>query len=263
MHGGRVKIITALFDIGRENSGDGRSIEQYLEWFSKTLEINSSMVIYTEEKFREFVEERRDPNSTDIIIQNLEDAPAYVYRERIAEIIKDPNYISRIKDKDRIECKLDLYNVIQYSKFGWLSDSIKKGLSDDYYFWMDAGCSRFFGDFDLKEEWPILERLPGDRFIIQGNYNTSNIYPNMDVSSYIWESDCILVGTLFGGRGDVVSNVSKKVNEIMERDMLEKMNINNEQIALGILYKREPSIFSVHIDLNGGHLPLFKELARK
>ena len=45
--------------------------------------------------------------------------------------------------------------------------------------------------------------------------------------------------------------------------MLEKTNINNEQIDLGILYKRMSSIFSVYIDLNGGHLSFFKELDRR
>lgn len=73
-----IRVITALFDIGREKDGDGRSIDQYLEWFSKTLELNSYMEIYTEEKFVDFIEKRRDPNLTNIIVQNLEDIPAYV-----------------------------------------------------------------------------------------------------------------------------------------------------------------------------------------
>jgi len=263
MHKKRVKIVTALFDIGREKSGDGRSIEKYLEWFSKTLELNSYMEIYTEEKFRGFIEERRDPKLTKVIIQNLEDIPAYKYKERISDIINRESYLSRIKDNSRIECRLDLYNVIQYSKFGWLKNSISYGNVDDFYFWMDAGCSRFFDGFDPNEGWPILKNLTADKFIIQGNYNTSIIYPGMNIDSYKWESDCILVGTLFGGRGDIVSDISDMVMEIMEKDMLDEDTINNEQIALGILYKRMPSVFSVYIDLGGGHLPIFKELAKR
>ena len=258
-----VKVVTALFDIGRERYGDGRSVDQYLKWFSKTLEINSYMEIYTEEKFVNFIEKRRDPDLTNIIVQNLDEIPAYPYREKIYEIIKNQTYLSKIKDGDRIECKLDLYNVIQYSKFGWLKQSIERGGSNEYYFWIDAGCSRFFDGFDVSKNWPVIEKLSLDKFMIQGNYNTPLLYPNLEPSSYIWESDCILVGTLFGGIGNVVSDVSDMIKEIMEKDMLEKMNINNEQIALGILYKRMPSIFSVYIDLNGGHLPFFKELGRR
>ena len=263
MHKKRVKIVTALFDIGRERSGDGRSIDKYLEWFSKTLELNSYMEIYTEEKFRKFIGDRRDPELTKVIIQNLGDIPAYKYKERISDIINSESYLSRIKDNSRIECRLDLYNVIQYSKFGWLKNSISYGSVEDYYFWMDAGCSRFFGGLNLKDDWPILKNVPDDKFIIQGNYNTSIIYPGMDINSYKWESDCILVGTLFGGSGNIVFDISDMVMEIMEKDMLDEGMINNEQIALGILYKRMPSLFSVYTDLTGGHLPIFKELARR
>ena len=263
MHKKRVKIVTALFDIGREKLGDGRSIEQYLEWFSKTLELNSYMEIYTEEKFKEFVEERRDPELTKVIIQNIEDIPAYKYKEKISDIINSESYLSRIKDSSRIECRLDLYNVIQYSKFGWLKNSISHGNVEDFYFWVDAGCSRFFDGFDTKEDWPLLKNIPDDKFIIQGNYNTSIIYAGLDINSYKWENDCILVGTLFGGNGNIVSDISGMVMEIMEKDMLDEGTINNEQIALGILYKRIPSFFSVYIDPAGGHLPIFKKLARR
>jgi hypothetical protein len=37
--------------------------------------------------------------------------------------------------------------------------------------------------------------------------------------------------------------------------------INNEQIALAIAFKRNPELFSVYINLNGGHLPIFKKLS--
>jgi hypothetical protein len=262
MHRKGVNIVTALFDIGREKLGDGRPMEKYLEWFSKTLEIKSPMEIYTEEKFRKFIEERRDPNSTKIIIQELKDIPAYKYRERIFKIINDPSYLERIKNNDRIECRLDLYNIIQYSKFGWLKSSIQNGNKDDFYLWMDAGCSRFFEDFNTENNWPALEKIPTDKFLIQGNANTGFIYPFLDPESYKWESDCILVGTLFGGCGHTVSDVSDRVMEIMESDMLSHNMINNEQIALGILYKRVPSVFSVYINLSGEHLPLFRELSR-
>ena len=259
----KANIVTALFDIGRDKMGDGRSIEQYLEWFSRTLEINSPMVIYTEEKFRKFVEQRRDPNITEIIVQDLKEIPAYKYRNRIAEIIKDPAYLSRIKDNGRIECKLDLYNVIQYSKFGWLKSAIEKGDPNEFYLWMDAGCSRFFGNFDTSKKWPIIKNFHKDKLLIQGNVNTNSIYPGMVPELYKWESDCILVGTLFGGYGDTVLKISDMVMEIMESDMLEDNTVNNEQIALGMLYKRIPSLFSVYVNLNGEHLPLFNELSIK
>jgi len=256
-----VNIITALFDIGREKLGDGRSMDQYLVWFEKTLQLKVPMIIYTEEKFKRFIEERRNPENTEIRIQHLEEIPMYKHRESINKILNDSEYRSKIKDNSRIECNLDLYNIIQYSKFGWLQKEIKSGSASDFYFWMDAGCSRFFSDFDLSLDWPSLDKLDTEKFIIQGNINTQRIYNSMDTEEYKWDNNCILVGTLFGGIGSVVSRVSDLVIDILEKEMLELNTINNEQIALAIIFKRNPELFNVHIDLAGDHLPLFKHLS--
>lgn len=256
-----VKVITALFDIGRERLGDGRTMDQYLNWFERTLSLQVPMVIYTEEKFKEFVEKRRDLAFTKIVIQKLEEIPMYKHRERINEIIKNPDYLAKIKDNSRIECNLDLYNVIQYSKFGWLEKEISQGDDSDSYFWMDAGCSRFFDDFNLSLKWPNLQNQEINKFIIQGNINTSSIYPSMDIEKYKWDNNCILVGTLFGGNGKIVSKISYEVIKILEEEMLKQEMVNNEQIALAILFKRNPDLFSVYINLTGGHLPLFKHLS--
>lgn len=256
----RVNLITALFDIGREKMGDGRSMDQYLVWFEKTLKLKAPMVIYTEEKFKKFIEERRDPKYTKIIIQRLDEIPMYKHRESINLILNNPEYLSKIKDNSRIECNLDLYNVIQYSKFGWLEKEIKLGSSDEFYFWIDAGCSRFFNGFNMDLDWPNNNKLIGDKFMIQGNVNTMRIFPYMDPDIYKWDNNCILVGTLFGGRGNSVLEISAGVVKILEEEMLGMNMVNNEQIALAIFYKRNPDLFSVYIDLNGGHLPIFKYL---
>ena len=48
-------ITTALFDIKRDNHGDGRTIDDYLSWFGKTLKLKCDMIIYTEERFKDFI----------------------------------------------------------------------------------------------------------------------------------------------------------------------------------------------------------------
>jgi hypothetical protein len=259
----KVRVITALFDIGRKNTNDGRSMDQYLEWFDVTLKLKVPMTIYTEDKFLKFIEERRDmdPYYTRIVIQKLSEIPMYKHKEKINKVLGDPTYLSKIKDPSRIECNLDFYNIIQYSKFAWLDSDIRGGEKNDFYFWMDAGCSRFFSDFNLELDWPNVNNLSADKFIIQGNINTISMFSNMNIDDYKWDNNCILVGTLFGGRGDVVSNISHKVIEILEREMLDLDMINNEQIALGILYKRNPELFDVYIDPYKGHLPIFKSLS--
>ena len=65
-----VNITTALFDIKRESMGDGRKMEDYLEWFEKTLKIDSRMTIYTEPRFLDFIESARSGMDTNKYAMN-------------------------------------------------------------------------------------------------------------------------------------------------------------------------------------------------
>lgn len=253
-------VITALYDIGRDKNGDGRTVDQYLEWFTKTLKLNVPMVIYTEEKFQTFIEKQKQ-NNLKIIVKPLSQIPYYKYNSKIISILNDPIYKSKIVDPNRIECNLSLYNIIQYSKFDWIVEAIQNNYFDtDYYFWMDAGCSRFFQNVDLDKEWPNnYNILSKDKFNIQGNSNTV-FYKINDVENYIWDSNCILVGTLFGGTKSVCTDMSKRVKYEFER-LLDNNIVNNEQIILGYIYKNNPELFNVLIKLDGNHLPFFKELS--
>ena len=38
-------IVTALFDINRSTKGDGRTIEDYLNWFEKTLNLKCDFIM--------------------------------------------------------------------------------------------------------------------------------------------------------------------------------------------------------------------------
>ena len=131
-------------------------MDDYLKCFKITLQLNCPMIIYTEEKVKKFIEAYRPKEyNTHIIIQNIDEIPYYRYRKQIDTILSDPLYKSKIKDPDRIECRLPEYTIIRYSKLEWLQDGIKKNpFSSDYFFWMDAGCSRFLENFDLRYQWP-------------------------------------------------------------------------------------------------------------
>ena len=74
-----------------------------------------------------------------------------------------------------------------------------------------------------------------------------------------------MVGTFFGGNKKIIKILSKEIEKILITDMIEKNMINNEQIALGILYKRNPDLFYVYKDFNSnqGHLPFFNFVYRK
>lgn len=257
------EIVTALFNINRDKNGDGRKMSQYLEWFDTTLKLKTPMSIFIEEDLFEFVKQRRDLSNTKIFVQKLEEIPFYSWNKKIDEIINSDYFKSKMIDTNRIECKTSLYNVIQYSKFGWIKKAIENNTNNsEYFLWMDAGCSRFFGDFDLSQKWPNTNKLKQNKLIIQGNQNTLKYFPNLNIENYIWDNNCTTVGTLFGGGAELMLRIYEEINMIFNRYMIEKNCVNNEQFALSILFELYPEIVDLKIILDGTHLPLFKYLSK-
>ena len=256
-----VMITTALFDIKRADKGDGRTIDEYLQWFQKPLSLKCDMTIYTEQRFKDFVlSNRKDPGyQTRVIVQNLEEIPFYKNKQRMDKILKDENYLSKVKDPKRIECYLSEYNLIQYSKFGWLKRTAEDCPESDYFFWMDAGCSRFFEGFDTSKTWPNTETLDKEKFLIQGNNNFLRMWKDLDIEEYIWHNECVLVGTLFGGGKAVLVEMEEIIDNICESMFFSKGCINNEQLALAIASKLHTHLFDIRIGI-GTHLPLFAAL---
>ena len=235
-------MVTAFFDINREKKGDGRSINEYLQWIKKTLQLNCNMFIVTESKFVNFMKEHRPNNYKTFIKEDkLENAQYYKYRERIIKILESDEYKRKIAYPNRVECKLPEYNIIQYSKFGWLKDAIKENpFESEYFFWMDIGLSRFFLDTDIKKKYP-------------NPYNEN---------TFIWSAENLLIGTMFGGCKNIILTIDEKLEETFNKSMLQKDNVNNEQLGLAIVYKKNPELFYLIKGVNWTHLILFKYLSQ-
>ena len=61
-----------------------------------------------------------------------------------------------MSDPERIECKHAMYSIIQYSKFPWVKEAIEMNPhKSTYFFWLDAGGSRFYEGYDLNKEYPL------------------------------------------------------------------------------------------------------------
>lgn len=267
----KVMVITSLFDINRDTKGDGRTIAEYLNWFEKTLKLKCDMTIYTEKKFQDFILKHRKnvTNETKIIIQNLEDLPFYKNFNKIAEIINSRQYKRKIRHPERVECILPEYNLIQYSKFGWLKEAAEKNKEHEYFFWMDAGCSRFFLDTDLNKEWPNPSLLDKDKFLIQRNVNWPKMWNNLNISRYIWHSNALMCGGLFGGGRDMINKMELLIEKICQNIFFANQCFNNEQFAIVIACKIYPEWFKVEEQILDNEeegtfsIPIFKKLSIK
>lgn len=266
----KVTIVSALFNIKRQGM-DGRTWEEYLQWFDKTLKLKCPMVLFVTEDVREFIEERRITIPTDVVVQTVEDIPYYYLKDEIQNILDSEDYKEKISDPNRIECKHAMYSIVQYSKFKWMKQAIDENPhGSDFFFWLDAGGSRFFGDFDLTQNFPsdsALESLEemGESFLVQMN---CDFYPSLykvdNLSlDYLYDNRSFILGSMFGGHKNSVPKICDLVEDVFINKMLKNGNVNNEQIALGYLVKNHSDDFAIYSRTNGQHMDIFTELGRQ
>ena len=268
----KVTFVSALFDIDRV---DGRKWEEYLKWFDITLKLRVPMVLFVTRDMQEFIDDRRgdmfsgnDYLKTQTLYQTVEDIPYYGLKDQIQEILDSDQYKKDISDPERIECKQAMYSVIQYSKFPWLTQAAEMNPhNSDYFFWIDAGASRFFDGYDLTQNYPSEEAKAsldqmGESFLLQMNteYYTDLSNAKQLSTDYLYDNRSYVLGSMFGGHKKSIFKVCELVHDVLTKDMLANKTINNEQIALGYLIKKYPDEFSLYERTNGKHMDLFQEL---
>ena len=262
----QVTFISALFDIDRV---DGRKWNQYLKWFDVTLKLKVPMLLFITEDLQEFIDERRGDLPTKTIHIKEDDIPYFHLKEPIQNILDSDDFKNNISDPDRIECKQAMYSIIQYSKFPWLNHAVKLNpFKSDFYFWLDAGGSRFFNNFDLTEQYPgesAIETLDsmGESFLIQLNseYYKDLYYADVLDKNYLYDNRSFVLGSMFGGHKNTIPKVLDLIDKTLMDDMIAEGNVNNEQIALGYLVKKYPDLFATYERTNGEHMDLFTELS--
>ena len=265
-----ITLVSALFNIKREGM-DGRTWEEYLKWFEITLKLKCPMILYVSKDVLEFVEERRLKIPTEVYVQTMEEVPYAYLEEKISTIINSDDYKNKILDPDRIECKYSFYSIIQFSKFKWLERAISENhFNSDYFFWIDAGASRFIEDYSFKDQFPTpsaveaLEAM-GEKFLLQMN---TECYADLHSSdklndSYLLDNRSYVCGTFFGGHKNAIEKVSQEVENVLLNKMIANNFVNNEQIVLGYLLKNKPEYFEYYIRTNWRQIALFEELCKK
>ena len=257
-----VTVVTGLYNINRETDGDGRKTNDYIAWLKKTMRLNVQMVVYCEQStYDEIKNERTDYEHTKFIIIEKKDIEYFQYEDKVNEIVKMPEYLKKIRGKDRLEVKLPIYNLLIMNKIVWLSDVAKENyFNSTMFMWIDAGTSRFFENYDLtlKKQWPNLNKLNPGKFNIQIKRSILNNYLHED--DIMYHNDHFTTATVFSGTKQIIDRI-KMESEIVFKTMLEHNCINNEQIVFAIIFKKYPDLFHALVNNTYKHLPYFEYLS--
>jgi hypothetical protein len=161
----KTAIVTALFDIGRDNWDSFElSYNTYLYWFESLLKYDNKMIIYTDHKLKEKIIESRkktDPNldNTIFIIKNLEELKSYeLFYPRVNQIMNSQEFKNKIQFQVPEMTKV-LYNIVIFNKLYMMQESVKNNYFDaDFYIWVDAGAIRHQIN-DIQKKWPNLDKI--------------------------------------------------------------------------------------------------------
>jgi hypothetical protein len=256
----RPPVVTAVFDIGR-TAIDGRGMDQYRAWTIQTLSaIKDPIILYLDSRLAPTWEEtlfevRHSIGPIYIVKTAIKDIPMGKYKEKVREILTDSTF--RTQNPQDITNRLPTYSLIQYSKFGWLEYAASRVFADAVV-WMDVGFCRFFvgaGPFTLRDR---LAAALGEKISIEFAGDVA-LLEKITPDNYIGTNHCLLRGGLWVISKSVLPAIKHAVMNLWENEMLTKGRLDNEQIALALVYRSAPHLFDLinPNQLLGAHKSMF------
>jgi protein YibB len=248
-------IVTGLFDIGRGSwNYYRRTNEQYCNYFKNVLSLNAPMIIFTEPKFFEIVNNSRNvvDQSTIIIKTNVEDLYMEKYRELLFKIQMDPSYAVGHKDIYAPEITKPLYSLVTCSKLDLLRQGCKYSKTD-YVIWLDGGYSH--GNINISRiDWnPTRAMKIKDKISLINVSDISNI--DDDPVEFCKKSIAVINGGFIGGYKNVIYDISNKYYEMVDYQLKELNLKQDDQVVWEYMLKKYPQLFNL---ISGGWYDAFK-----
>ena len=146
MNYGGTTIVTGIWNIKRDELSEGwsRTYQHYLNNLEKLMKVSDNMIIYIEEEYKSFVEERRTSDNTLIIVRELD---WFKQNEHIFNKIQKIRTASEWYNQtgwltDSTQAKLEMYNPIVMSKMFLLNDaSIMDPFNSSHLVWIDGALT--------------------------------------------------------------------------------------------------------------------------
>tara|TARA_R110000803_G_scaffold151702_1_gene216752 strand:- start:77 stop:844 length:768 start_codon:yes stop_codon:yes gene_type:complete len=152
--------VTALFDIERDKwDAYAMSYDRYIDWMERTLSIQAPTVVFTEEKFKDLIWEKRKPyhTLTEFVIEQKETLLSSQFHwNGLTLLMSSEDFINNKKQFDVPEMTKPWYNIMMFNKLWWLLKASRK-IDGTHYIWTDAACYR-----DEVSKWN--KPFPTDKF---------------------------------------------------------------------------------------------------
>jgi len=171
---------------------------------------------------------------------DFKDSHYYKYYDRIKEILENDYYKNKIENPNRIECTSPEYNILQYSKYNYMNMAVESNpFQSTMFFWLAPSSSEYLDNMVLSSQFPSkigINRVKSQKKILFTQDN--NLYKYNIDDTFIWKSEKLLYNEIFGGDAEVIQIIAEKIENIFLEDMLNNNNVNDESIALVLVWNK-------------------------
>ena len=262
MNYGGTTIVTGIWNIKRDELSEGwsRTYQHYLINLEKLMKVSDNMIIYIEEEYKSFVEERRTSDNTLIIVRELDwfKQNEHIFN-KIQKIRTTPEWYNQTGWlTDSTQAKLEMYNPIVMSKMFLLNDaSIMDPFNSSHLVWIDGALTNTVheGYFWHDKVIPKLEKYFNKFSFVCFPYDGK-----VEIHGFKYQEICeysesevnrVARGGIFGGPKDSISKLNgiyyNLLNETLSRDLM-----GTEESLFTIMTYKHPELIQFYeIEMNG------------
>ena len=266
---GGTTIVTGIWDIKREELTEGwsRKFDHYLNHLKKLMLVEDNMIIFIEEKYKDFVKENRPEHNTLIVVKELE------WFKNNGELF---NKIQKIRTNtdwynqagwlvESTQAKLDMYNPIVMSKMFLLNDaSILDPFNSSHLVWIDGALTNtvhegyFWKDKVIQKLGNSLNKFSFVCFPYDGKVEIHGFRYDEMCRYSEGEVNKVARGGIFGGPKHLMTKINNIYYNLLN-DTLSKGLMGTEESIFTIMTYKHPELiqyFEIH---NNGLLGTFFE----
>jgi hypothetical protein len=255
-------IVTGIWDIKRDELSEGwsRTFQHYLNNLEKLLKVDDNMIIYIEEKYRNFVEERRKKENTMIIVRELGwFKDNNVIYDNIQKIRINPEWYNQSGWLvDSTQAKLEMYNPIVMSKIFLLNDAaILDPFNSENIVWVDGALTNtvhegyFWKDNVISKFTKYLNKFSFVCFPYDGK---------VEIHGFKYDEMCkysegivnkVARGGIFGGPKSLISRINEIYYGLLNETLAKGLMGTEESLFTIMTYKYPELIQYFEIEMNG------------
>jgi hypothetical protein len=263
-------LVTGLWDIGRGELSDGwsRSFDHYLENFSKLLKVENNMIIFGDQKLKEFVFKYRTEENTQFVLRDLNWFKNNEFYELIQSIRKNPSWYNQVGWlKESTQSRLDMYNPLVMSKMFLLHDAkVLDRFNSKLLYWIDAGLANTVHPGYFTHD-KVLDKAP--KLFKKFTFVCFPYKAETEVHGFKYDKMCELAnkktevvarGGFFGGDKDSISQMNVLYYNLMMETLKSGLMGTEESLFTILLYQHPYLIDYVEIESNGLLYKFFEDL---